>query len=192
MDERASGGGDPDGPLVERMARGDHEAARELVDRHLSNILGLAARMLGNRHEAEDIAQDVFLRVWTHAGAWQPGPARFATWMHRVALNLCFDRLRRRREQVMDELPERADDGPDPAHSLYANQVAQRVAEAVAELPERQRAAITLCHYEGLGNIEAAQVMEVTVEALVSLLGRGRRALRKKLMPERESLLGDL
>jgi RNA polymerase sigma-70 factor (ECF subfamily) len=181
---------DPDTEIVRRIARGDHAAARILVDRHLDAILALATRMTGNAHEAEDVAQDVFVKVWTHASRWQPGKARFATWMHRVALNLCYDRLRRRRELSVGELPEREDETPGPAANLQADQVAGRVAAALAELPERQRAAITLCHYQGLGNIEAAGVMEISVEALESLLGRGRRALRQKLMAEKDALMG--
>ena len=148
--------------------------------------------MLGNQADAEDVAQEVFLRVWTNAQKWQPGKARFETWIYRVALNLCYDKLRRNRELFVDELPEQEDEAPNPAESLQASQVAWRVEMAVSELPERQRAAITLCHYQELGNIEAADVMEVSVEALESLLARGRRTLRKRLLPERENLLGNV
>ena len=95
---------DPDGDLVARIADGDHAAARALMARHLPRVLNLSRRMLGSRAEAEDVAQDVFLRVWTHAARWQPGAAKFETWLHRVAMNLCYDRLRRKKPTNIDAL----------------------------------------------------------------------------------------
>ena len=176
---------DPDLELVRLVARRDQEAARLLVERHMQKIYAVAVRMLNNTHEAEDVTQEVFLRVWTHAEKWTPGRARFETWMHRVAINLCYDRLRRKREIVVDALPDRIDDSPDPAEALLAQGLAGRVSQAVARLPERQRAAITLSHYQGLSNIEAAEILEVSVEAVESLLARGRRALRAALIDDR-------
>jgi RNA polymerase sigma-70 factor (ECF subfamily) len=144
-------------------------------------MLALARRMLGDATEAEDVAQDVFLRVWKQAPSWRPGAARFDTWMHRVALNLCYDRLRRRREQPMAEPPERPDPDAAPDRNLEAAQLGARVEAALGRLPDRQREAIVLCHYQELSNIEAARLMQVSVEALESLLSRGRRALRAAL-----------
>src|SRR5512134_3880382 len=89
---------DPDASLVQNVGAGDARAAEALVRRHLPRMVGLARRMLGDASEAEDVAQDVFLRVWREAPRWKPGAAKFETWMHRVALNLCYDRLRRNRE----------------------------------------------------------------------------------------------
>lgn len=149
--------------------------------RKLPRMLGLAQRMLGDAAEAEDVAQEVFLRVWKEAPRWKPGLARFDTWMHRVALNLCYDRLRRKRVTPMAEPPEQIDPGPGPDRSLMAADVGRRVQAAMMALPDRQREAVALCHYQELGNIEAAQVMDVSVEALESLLSRGRRALRQAL-----------
>ena len=85
-----------DDELVARVANGDETACRLLVDRHLSRVIAVARRMLGNQSDAEEVAQEVFLRVWTHADRWEPGRAQFSTWLHRVATNLCLDRLRRR------------------------------------------------------------------------------------------------
>jgi RNA polymerase sigma-70 factor (ECF subfamily) len=143
--------------------------------------MSLGHRMLGEASEAEDMAQEAFLRAWKQAPNWQPGKAKFDTWLHRVALNLCYDRLRRRREVIMDEPPERADPAPSAEDGLQAQETSRRVAAALQRLPDRQREAIVLCHYQELGNIEAAGVMGVSVEALESLLGRGRRALRAAL-----------
>ena len=170
-----------DEALVERIGRGDAGAVSMLLARKLPRMLALAGRMLGDRIEAEDVAQDVFIRVWRQAPNWRPGEARFDTWMHRVALNLCYDRLRRRREQLMAEPPEQVDPGPAPDRGLEASEIGQAVAGAMAGLPDRQREAIVLCHYQDFSNIEAAAAMGISIEALESLLARGRRALRLAL-----------
>jgi RNA polymerase sigma factor (sigma-70 family) len=173
--------GDPDEALLARVAKGDPAAVRAFVARKLPRLLALAQRMLGEAAEAEDVAQETFVRAWKHAGSWKPGGARFDTWLHRVALNLCYDRLRRRREVAMENPPDHPDDGPAPDRGLLARDVGRRVASAMADLPDRQREAVTLCHYQELTNIEAAALMDVSVEALESLLSRGRRALRAAL-----------
>src|SRR5262249_1240552 len=141
-------------------------------------MVAVARRMLADPHEAEDVAQEVFLRVWREAANWRPGQAKFVTWMHRVTLNLCYDRLRRRREIAdPDAGLAVADPAPSASAAWLASQRAQRVQAALADLPERQRAAITLCHFEEMTNIEAAAALDVSVEALESLLSRGRRTL---------------
>jgi RNA polymerase sigma-70 factor (ECF subfamily) len=172
---------DPDEVLLRRVAAGDQAAVRALVAGKLPRVLALARRMLADPAEAEDVAQEVFLRTWRQAPRWRAGAARLDTWMHKVALNLCYDRLRRRRETLMAEPPERADPGPAPDRGLQARQTGALVEQALAALPHRQREAVVLCHYQELGNIEAAAVMGVSVEALESLLGRARRALRAAL-----------
>lgn len=181
---------DPDQDLVEGIARGDRHAARQLVDRHLSKMVALGYRMLGNQADAEEVAQEVFLRVWKNAAKWKPGAAKFETWMHRVAVNLCYDRLRKKREVTGEDLPEMEEPRPGPEGSLHQTQVAARVNEALQQLPERQRMAITLCHHQGQTNIEAAEEMEISVEALESLLARGRRKLKELLRNEMKDLLG--
>ncbi len=168
------------------MGRGDPAAIQALVARKLPRMLSLAHRMLNDTGEAEDVAQEVMLRAWKQAPTWKPGAARFDTWLHRVAMNLCYDRLRRRRERPTAEPPEQVDTGPAPDRGLVANDIGRRVATALAALPDRQREAVALCHYQDLGNIEAAGVMGVSVEALESLLARGRRALRAALADLRE------
>lgn len=175
------GGVDPDEALLARVAEGDPAAVRALVARKLPRLMSLGVRMLGEASEAEDMAQEAFLRVWKQAPRWRSGQAKFDTWLHRVALNLCYDRLRRRREVPTDAPPDRADPAPSAEQRLQAQDTSRRVAEALQRLPDRQREAIVLCHYQELGNIEAAAVMGVSVEALESLLGRGRRALRAAL-----------
>lgn len=179
--------GDPDEALLARVAKGEPAAVRALVARKLPRLLALGQRMLGESAEAEDVAQETFVRAWKQAGSWKPGAARFDTWLHRVALNLCYDRLRRRREVAMDNPPDHPDEGPGPDRGLQANDVGKRVAVAMAALPDRQREAVTLCHYQELSNIEAAALMAISVEALESLLSRGRRTLRAALSDMVES-----
>ena len=156
---------------------------------HLPNIIAIGYRLLGTRQDAEDVAQEVFLKVWLHATNWQPGRAKFSTWIHRVTLNLCFDRLRKKSELLVETIPEQIDQAPLAVERMVGQQTADQVHGAVSELPERQRAAITLCHFQDLGNIEAADIMGISVEALESLLSRGRRRLRQLLVEDRDELL---
>jgi RNA polymerase sigma-70 factor (ECF subfamily) len=172
---------DTDDELVRRAGRGDAASMQALVARKLRRVLALAERMLGDPAEAEDVAQETFFKVWRYAARWRPGAAKFDTWLHRVTLNLCYDRLRRRRERPTAEPPDAPDPGPGPDRGLFAADVGRRVSAALQALPPRQREAIVLCHYQELGNIEAAELMSVSVEALESLLSRGRRALRQAL-----------
>jgi len=179
---QANGAGeDPDQDLVARVGRGEPAAVQALVARKLPRMLALAQRMLGDAGEAEDVAQEVFVRVWKQAPHWKPGAAKFDTWMHRVALNLCYDRLRRRRETPTDTPPEQVDPAVSAEAGLVRQDTARQVEAALAALPPRQREAVVLCHYQELSNIEAAALMDVSVEALESLLSRARRALRVSL-----------
>ena len=179
--DRLASVADPDEELVRRVGQGDPAAIQALVARKLPRMLALAQRMLNDPVEAEDVAQEAMLRAWKQAPRWTPGKARFDTWLHRVGLNLCYDRLRRRREIPSEISVERPDEGPAPDRGILAAQVGAEVDRALAALPQRQREAIVLCHYQELTNIEAAGLMSVSIEALESLLSRGRRTLRQTL-----------
>ena len=170
-----------DEELLAGIGRKDPAAVRAMVVRKLPRLLALATRMLADRIEAEDVAQETFLRIWREAPHWQFGQARFDAWLYRVALNLCYDRLRQRREKHMAEPPDQVDPGPAPDHALDQEADRQRIAAALGLLPERQREAVVLQYYQELSNIEAAEVMSVSVEALESLLARARRNLRAYL-----------
>ena len=170
--------GASDAELLTRFASGDAEAAQLLSARHLGRVLSLAGRMLGDAAEAEDVAQETLLRAWRIAPTWDPNGAKFSTWLHRVALNLCYDRLRKRRGTSLDEAPEVEDETPSVSARMVADQEAAALRAAIQTLPERQRAAILLRHFEELSNPEIATMLEVSVEAVESLLARGRRRLK--------------
>jgi len=172
---------DPDTDLVQRAGQGDRAAAQALMARHLPKMLTLARRMMGSQAEAEDAVQDAFLKLWTHAARWQPGKAKFETWLYRVTMNKCYDRLRKRPGANLDEAAEVADPAPAADSVLENAALAGEIETALAVLPERQRAAILLCHHQECGNIEAAEILGISVEALESLLARGRRTLRARL-----------
>jgi RNA polymerase sigma-70 factor (ECF subfamily) len=169
---------DPDARLLAQVGRREPAAVREMVARKLPRLLNLAARMLGDRAEAEDVAQEVFVRLWQQAPRWKSGQARLDTWLHRVALNLCYDRLRRRGEPAVPVGAEPVDPGPAPDERLLGDQRSAQVGRALAMLPPRQREALVLQYYQELPNLEAADLMGITVEALESLLARARRNMR--------------
>ncbi len=179
-----------DAELMRRVAAGEPAACALLVDRHLARIVNLAYRILGERAEAEDVAQEALLRLWRQSGRWQ-ARARLSTWLHRVAYNLCVDLLRKRRTTSLEDIAEPVDLAADPAAEAQRNQVARIVDGAMAGLPERQRSVIVMTHFQGLGNPEVAEIMDISVEAVESLLARGRRRLRGQLADLRSELLGE-
>ena len=174
---------DPDVELLARIGNNEPAAVNEMVTRKLPRLLALAGRLLGDADEAKDVAQESFLRIWRQAAHWRSGEARFDTWLHRVALNLCHDRLRRRKEQPLsdEQALEPVDSAPSPDEQLESLDRSARMAAALAALPESQREAIVLQYYQELSNIDAAALMNISVEALESLLSRARRQLRRQL-----------
>lgn len=170
---------------IARAAGGDRAAQAALVNRNMPIVFRVAYRMLQDRAEAEDVTQETFLRAWKQLPDWQP-KAKFSTWACTVALNLCRDRLRKKKPVLMDELPERVDTALRPDEALASRQGIEGIAEMIVALPERQREALTLCALEGMSNIEAAAAMDVGVRALESLLARARRSLRSSLSAQME------
>ena len=166
--------------LIARAASGDARSVQALVNMHMPRVYALARRMLSQDQEAEDVTQEAFLRAWKALPDWEPR-AKFSTWLHRVTLNLCRDRLRKKRETVMDEPPEMVDTALRPDQQLAREQTNLALQQAINALPERQKEAITLCGLQELSNIEAAEIMDISVEAMESLLSRARRGLRTAL-----------
>src|SRR5471030_2624603 len=140
---------DSDEALMARIARGDERAFRALASRHLPVMLGVARRILGNAADAEDVAQEAMLRVWTHAPRWQP-LAAFRTWLTRVVVNLCLDRKRRRPWVALEAAGEIVDPTPGATEQAEHSERERSLNSAIAELPERQRTAIVLTYSEGM------------------------------------------
>lgn len=180
-----------DDALLLLYAKGDADAARVLTGRHLGRVYGFAARLLGDRVEAEDVAQEAMLRLWRVAGNWRAGEAQLSSWLYRVTVNLCTDRQRaraRRRAEALDDVAEPADDRADTEAALMVRQRADALQTALATLPDRQRQAVVLRHIEGLTNPEIAAILEVGVEAVESLTARGKRALTAALAGQKSAL----
>jgi RNA polymerase sigma-70 factor, ECF subfamily len=172
--------GDSDEALMARVAKGDQRAFRELARRHVPVMLGVARRILGNAAEAEDVAQEAMLRVWTHAPRWQP-LALFRTWLSRVVVNLCLDRKRKAPWVELETAGELADQAPLAGEAAEAAERERLLAAAIAELPARQRAAIVLSYTEGMSNAQVAEILDTTVSAVETLLVRGKQNLRRAL-----------
>jgi RNA polymerase sigma-70 factor (ECF subfamily) len=175
--------------LMADVAAGERRAFDRLMYRALPRAYRLALRLLGNVTEAEELAQEAMLRVWRHAGGFDPGRARFEAWLGRIVTNLAFDRLRTRKRSGKTVPLEDAASVPDAGESaedklVRAGQHAL-VALALAGLPERQRAAVVLVHYEGLSGAEAAAALGATPKAVEGLLTRAMENLRRA-MPSRE------
>jgi len=180
-----------DETLLVLYARGDVDASRLLMQRLLPRILGYAGRMLSDRTEAEDVAQETMLRLWRIAPDWRQGEAKISTWAYRVVTNLCTDRLRgrkRRQGVTLDDAPDLADGAAGAEAGLIEADRMAALQAALDTLPDRQRQAVVLRHIEGLANPEIAAVMDIGVEAVESLTARGKRALAAALSGRREAL----
>jgi RNA polymerase sigma-70 factor (ECF subfamily) len=180
-----------DAALLTAYANGDPDAARDLAHRIVPRILGYATRILGDRAEAEDIAQEVMLRLWRAAPEWRAGEAQVTTWAYRVAVNLCTDRLRakkRRRSDALDDVTEPEDGSIPVVDGMIEADRQAALSRALADLPDRQRQAVVLRHIEGLASPEIAAILQVGVEAVESLIARGKRALTAALAARRKEL----
>ena len=170
-----------DDALVGEVACGGANAFAVLVDRHSPALFRVAWRMLGSTAEAEDAVQETFTKLWSQASGWKAGGLGAGPWLHRVCVNHCLDRLRRRRHVTDCEPPERADPAAIADAGLVAEETRALARQAIMRLPERQRAAIILTYYEELPNAAVADILDLNVKALESLLVRARQALRAML-----------
>lgn len=180
-----------DEALLVLYANGDSSGARLLTLRLVPRILGYAARLLNDRAEAEDVAQEAMLRLWRVAPDWRQGEAKISTWLYRVTTNLCTDRLRlrmRRNVVALDDAPDMADAAPGAVAVLIEADRMAALNAALTSLPDRQREAVIMRHIEGLSNPEIADVMDIGIEAVESLISRGKRALVAILAKRQEEL----
>lgn len=180
-----------DDALLTLFANGDPQAARSLTARLGPRSFSVALRVLGDRDEAEDVAQEAMMRLWRMAPEWRPGTAQVSTWLYRVTLNLCLDRKRRVSRagvQRLDDVAEPPDPAPGVPERMQEGARADALQAALMSLPERQRQAVVLRHIEELSNPEIAGIMEISVEAVESLTARGKRALAAVLAGRRAEL----
>jgi len=178
-----------DEALLTLYANGDASAARSLTLRLTPRVLGQAYRMLGNRAEAEDVAQEALMRLWKIAPDWRSGEAKVTTWLYRVTANLCTDRLRKSGRGVdLDAIEEPSSGAPSVAQTLQDGARVDALRGALADLPDRQAQAVSLRHLEELGNPEIATIMDTNVRTVESLIARGKRALIAKLSGRKSEL----
>jgi RNA polymerase sigma-70 factor (ECF subfamily) len=175
--------------LMELIGGGDDGAFEQLVERHQRLVIGTVGRMLGSGSDAEDIAQQVFVRVWKNAKRYEPR-AKFTTWLLKITRNLVFNELRRRSrhpqvplqsESDEEERPLKDEQAIAPDASLLEHELQQAVDAAIANLPETQRMAVVLRRYEDLSYEQIAEVLDLSVPAVKSLLFRARTELRTRL-----------
>jgi RNA polymerase sigma-70 factor, ECF subfamily len=186
---------DPDAVLMLRVKRGDRVAFAELVEKYKQPVMNLVYRTLHDETEAEDLAQNVFLQVYKSASRYE-SRAKFSTWLFTIARNLCLNEIRRRSRHPADSIEESHAEHEDqprqqfedkssvaPPEKLLQGELAQKIDEVLAELPENQRTAILLCRQEELSYEEIAKILGCSLSATKSLIHRGRETLKEKLKP---------
>jgi RNA polymerase sigma-70 factor (ECF subfamily) len=175
--------------LMQRVAGGDTSAFEQLVERHQALVAGTVARMLGSNSDVEDIAQQVFIRVWKSARRYVPR-AKFTTWLLKITRNLVFNELRRSKrhahvplqsEPGAEGIPLKDEMNPAPDASLLETELQRAIDEAIMQLPESQRMALVLRRYEQLSYEQIAEVLDLSVPAVKSVLFRARTELRTRL-----------
>ena len=186
---------DPDAALMLRVRRGDRVAFATLVEKYQQPVMNFVHRTLRDETEAEDVAQNVFLQVYKSAPRYV-STAKFSTWLFTIARNLCLNELRRRARHPAESLdaphPESVDQPArqfedrrnfSPPEHLLHGELAEKIAHALADLPENQRTALLLCRQEELSYEEIADVLGCSLSATKSLIHRGRETLKQKLKP---------
>lgn len=177
-----------DEDLLASYGAGDPRAARALVARLTPKAFAVARRLLSSEAEAEEVTQEALVRLWRFAPKWRTGEAQVSTWLYRVVVNLCSDRLRKKREAPLQDGMEIADEAPTAEARLSEEDRQDALQRGLLQLPERQRQAVILRHLEGLSNPAIAEILGIGVEAVESLTARGKRRLAELLAPRRQEL----
>ncbi len=167
---------------MERVKARDQAAFNRLLSRHLSAIHGYVMRITHSHADADELAQETFLRVWERAASYRPGKVRFSTWLHRIAHNLCMDEFRRKHPESLEDPDVLAGQQPAPERILANRQRVDRLDQALAALPVSQRSALLLTEVQGFSSQQVADIMNLGVRAVESLLARARRRLREQLL----------
>lgn len=171
-----------DEELIERIVLADQLAFDELVSRYSTKYYAVAFRLIFNKDDAEDIVQDAFIKFWKNPKLWQKDKkTKFTTWFYKVVTNLCIDHQRKKKAEQLDNEFDVEDESPSSEEKLDQKLKQKELKKVILELPERQQAALNLCYYQGLSNKEAAEILDVNLKALESLLSRARRTLKEKL-----------
>jgi RNA polymerase sigma-70 factor, ECF subfamily len=190
---------DPDAALMLRVKSGDMHAFEALVEKYKQPIVNVLYRMIRDLDEAEDLAQTVFIRVFQSADRYQAS-AKFSTWIFTIARHLCLNEIRRRGRHPADSLESSQTENEDRPARQYQDErtfsapqaflhgeLERKIQEAVADLPEKQRLAISLCQDDELSYEEIAEVLECSLSATKSLIHRGRETLKQRLKPYLQS-----
>lgn len=186
---------DPDAALMLRVKRGDRNAFAELVEKYKQPLFNFICRTLRDEAESEDLAQNVFLQVYKSRQRYQQ-TAKFSTWLFTIARNLCLNEIRRRSRHPADSIEEshpESEEHPQrqyedkniflPVENVLHGELAVKIEEALAELPENQRTAILLCRQDELSYEQIAEILDCSLSATKSLIHRGRETLKEKLKP---------
>ncbi len=186
---------DPDAVLMLRVKRGDRAAFAELVEKYKQPLFNFVFRTLRDETETEDVAQNTFLQVWKSRARYER-TAKFSTWLFTIARNLCLNEIRRRSRHPAESLEEthpEHDDQPSrqyedkkiflPTQNVLHSELAKKIEEALAELPENQRTAILLCRQDEVSYEEIAEILGCSLSATKSIIHRGRETLKEKLKP---------
>lgn len=180
-----------DDELLAGVCTGDHGAFSELTRRHFDPVYRVAWRVLGGPSDAEDVTQEAFIKLWQSPSSLRDGKA-IRAWLMRVASNLAIDRMRRKQPLIVEQVPDIADHGPKADGVLARSQIAVNIDAAIAGLPDRQRIALVMTYFEHMSNRQTADVLDLTVDAVESLLSRARRNLKSQLADDWRDMLDEL
>ena len=170
-----------DAVLMQHIAAGDAIAFESLMRRHMRRAVAVAQGVVGNATDADEIAQEAFMRVWRHAGRWDARIARFTTWLYRIVINLSLDRRRRPQWLPLEDAGDLFDMSDSAPQRIIRRQRREQVVQAMERISPRQRAAVTLFYFEELSGREGAEAMGISIAAFEQLLARARRALKSRI-----------